>query len=205
MATTPPPDPLPRNDNIGPILLVTSYVFIFPTVITTVLRVGVRIRDKTFGADDITIALSCALAVALSALSIQAVHDGKGRHVWYLSDEQQARIGMLSWANQIVLFCTICTIKTSICLLILRIKDSSWLKWTLYTIIALLVFTNLIPIIALIVECHPVQKFWNRTMKQGNCNAPDFRIYSIYVQSGSFSNSLYCVYRSPLCSILHLD
>lgn len=121
----------------------------------------------------------------LSALSIAAVHHGKGRHVWYLSDEQQATISMLSWANQIVLFCAICMIKTSICLLILRIKKTTWLCWTVYTTIALLVITAVLPIIALCVECKPVSGFWNRKGDGVTCTAPDFRIYSIYVQSGT--------------------
>ena len=165
-----------------------------------------QIRGKTSGADDYTMLFATGLAIALSGISIEAVQDGKGeqrqpssvrsltkrslrlspigRHYQYLSDNQIATVSMLSWVNQIILFCALCMIKTSICLLILRIKDSKWVKWVVYTTIALLAISNLIPIIALCVECSPVYGFWRRTADGVSCNKPDFRIYSIWVQSG---------------------
>jgi hypothetical protein len=130
------------------------------------------------------------LSIAMYALSIAAVKAGKGHHQDDLSESQIERVGELSWINQILLFCSLCMIKVSISLLILRIKNSKWLKITLYTTIALLAITNLIPIIALCVECNPTYGFWRRTAPGVVCHPPDFRIYSIWVQSGMSKSAL---------------
>ena len=185
MASTAPPNPLPPDVDVGPMLTAVSYAFIVPSVLSTALRIWVRAREKILGGDDYTIMIAAALSTVLSALSILAVEHGKGRHIWYLSGEQTRYINMLSWINQIVLFSSITFVKASICLLVLRIKNTKAFRWFLYTVIALLVTTNIIPIIALLVECHPIYRFWDRTAVAGQCRPPDFRIYSIWVESGN--------------------
>lgn len=177
------PNPLPPDVDIGPILLGVSFAFVFPSVFLTGLRVWVRARDKTLGWDDGTILVATVLSVIMSALSINAVQHGKGRHIWYLAKEEAQHISMLSWINQLVLFTAVTFVKSSICLLVLRIKNTKVLRVFLYTVIGFLIITNLLPIIALLVECNPVDKFWDRARK-GTCMPPDFRIYSIWVETG---------------------
>ncbi|TKA83957.1 hypothetical protein B0A55_00238 [Friedmanniomyces simplex] len=188
------PDPLPPNTDIGPMMVAIAYAFIFPALITTAFRIWIRARDHVLGYDDVAISLAACLSIVLSALSIEGVRHGKGRHIWYLDDSQTATIGKLSWINQIVLFCAICLIKISVCLLVLRIKNTKGLRYFLYAVMALLVVTTIIPIIALCIECRPIEGFWHRTI--GHCHSPDFRIYSIYLQAA------YSVLTDLLCSLL---
>ncbi|KAK5734927.1 hypothetical protein LTR17_008560 [Elasticomyces elasticus] len=188
------PDPLPPNVDIGPMMVAVAYVFIFPALITTALRLWIRTRDRILGWDDAAILIASLLAIVLSGLSIEGVKNGKGRHIWYLNEHQTATIGMLSWIAQIDLFCAICLIKISVCLLVLRIKNTKMLRYSLYGVMVLLVITTIIPIIALCTECKPVYGFWHR--KLGKCHSPNFRIYSIYVQAS------YSAATDLLCSLL---
>jgi hypothetical protein len=182
MSASTRPSPLPPHVNIGPRLLVTSYLFMFLSTITTGLRLWVRGQNYYYGLDDLTIALATCCAIALSTMSIAGVKHGKGRHVWYLTHEQILAIGKLSWIGQVVLFCGICMVKMSVCFLVLRIKaDSRRLRLCLYVVMSLTVATTIIPIIALSIECRPLHAFWNRSV--GHCRSSDFRIYSIWVQA----------------------
>ncbi|KAK4962072.1 hypothetical protein LTR10_002569 [Elasticomyces elasticus] len=188
------PDPLPPNADIGPMMVAVAYAFIFPALITTALRLWIRTRDHILGWDDAAILVASLLAIVLSALSIEGTKNGKGRHIWYLNEHQTATIGKLSWIAQIDLFCAICLIKISVCLLVLRIKNTKMLRYSLYAVMVLLVITTIIPIIALCTECKPVYGFWHR--KLGHCHSPNFRIYSIYVQAS------YSAATDLLCSLL---
>nr|OQO29515.1 hypothetical protein B0A51_02607 [Rachicladosporium sp. CCFEE 5018] len=192
MATTLRPGCNPED--IGYMLLITTYVFFAPTIVTTALRLWVRRRDKALGGDDATITVACLLSIALGAINIVGVASGKGHHACALGKSAIVEVGKLSWINQVILFITLCLIKTSICLLLLRIKTTKHFSWFIYAIIALMSLTTLEAIIALMVECTPVYAFWNRSA--GKCRSPNLRIYSIYVQA-SFS-----VFTDLLCSLL---
>ncbi|KAK3110189.1 hypothetical protein LTR53_015777 [Teratosphaeriaceae sp. CCFEE 6253] len=188
-ASAPPPDV-----DIGPMMVAVACAFLVPAIITTSLRLWIRAREQVLGLDDAAIGAAAILSIALSTLSIVAVKHGKGRHAHYLRKEEIAKISELSWVVQIVLFCALCLVKISVCLLVLRIKNTRPLRRFLYGVMALLVVTTVIPIIALCIECRPLQGFWHREM--GQCHSPNFRIYSIYVQAA------YSVMTDLLCSLL---
>lgn len=185
---------MPPDENVGPALVAVSIAFTVPSVLTTIARLWVRYSYKYTGWDDHTMTATILLAIALCALNIAGVTWGKGRHDVYLSPEQEAQINKLSWVAQIVLFSGLCLLKTSICLLILRIRDTKALRWFLYIIIAGLVATSLECIIILIVQCQPTSAFWRP--KTGTCWDPKIRIYSIYLQAA------YSVFTDLLCSLL---
>lgn len=181
MSSAGPCDPLPDDDDIGNALLIPSAIFIVPTVITTALRLWAR--KKAFGYDDWTILIAAILTVVLNALSIRGVGHGKGRHVCFLEDDQILEIGKYSWINQIILFWALAFIKASVCLLVLRVKSTKTLRWITAATIALMVSTTVVACAALMSECRPISAYWNRS--SGECRAPSFRIYSIWVQAGS--------------------
>lgn len=85
--------------------------------------------------------------------------------------------------TQIFLFLNIGLLKCSICILILRIKDTLWLNWCLYVMMAGLILTNIECVIVLLAECSPVEKYWLPDTP-GKCWDTKVRIYSIYVQVG---------------------
>jgi hypothetical protein len=176
-------DPLPADDNIGNELLIPAAVFIVPSVITTALRLWAR--RNSLGLDDWTILLAATLTITMDALSVVGVTHGKGRHVCFLEDESIAEVSKYSWINQIVLFWALLFIKTSICLLVLRVKSTRLLRLTSGLVIGLMVASTLVACVALLVECKPVSAYWSRST--GHCRAPTFRIYSIWIQAGMFS------------------
>jgi hypothetical protein len=111
------------------------------------------------------------------------VRHGKGRHVCALDNESIAAIGRYSWINQIILFWALFFIKVSVCLLVLRVKSTALLRWTSGIVTALMITSTIVACAALLAECKPVSAYWNRS--SGECRAPTFRIYSIWVQAGT--------------------
>lgn len=152
-----PCDPLPEDENLGSHLLMTAAILLAPTILTRILRLWAR--KKVPGWDDFTIAIAAVLTIALNVLSIYGVQNGKGRHVCFLHKKQILEIGKYSWINQIVLFWALFFIKMSVCLLILRVKKTKFLRLATVTIIGLMATSTCIACAALIAECRPVSAF----------------------------------------------
>ncbi|KAK4996969.1 hypothetical protein LTR66_003542 [Elasticomyces elasticus] len=176
------PMPVPPNETKGPTLLLLSCILTSFSIVTTVLRCWVRRARYTLGWDDYTIALTTTLAVARTIVQIVGVRAGNGRHRAYLSVPAYQHVNFLGWLTQLILFPTIGLLKTSICLLILRIKSTKHLKWFLSGIILGLFLTNGLCFLVLLAECSPVQAYW--VPGSGHCWNPKIRIYSIYLQVG---------------------
>jgi hypothetical protein len=172
-------DPSLTDNNIGKILLIPAAILTVPSVITTVLRIYAR--RKALGRDDWTILVAACLVVILNSLSIVGVGHGKGRHVCFLEDDAISIIGKYSWINQIVLFWALAFIKASVCLLVLRVKSTTILRWISGVTIGLMFVSTVVACAALMAECKPISAYWNRS--SGHCRPPAFRIYSIWVQA----------------------
>ncbi|KAI4797452.1 hypothetical protein E4T44_11664 [Aureobasidium sp. EXF-8845] len=104
-------------------------------------------------------------------------------------------INKLTWATQVLLFPTICLMKVSICVLILRIKDTRTLRYILGAVITGLVLTNFECLLVLLAECSPLDAYWNGTSAT-HCWPAKVRIYSIYLQAS------YGVATDVVCTIL---
>ncbi|KAK5002037.1 hypothetical protein LTR28_011905, partial [Elasticomyces elasticus] len=91
---------------------------------------------------------------------IVGVRAGNGRHRAYLSVPAYQYVNFLGWLTQLILFPTIGLLKTSICLLILRIKSTKHLRWFLSGIILGLFLTNGLCFLVLLAECSPVKAYW---------------------------------------------
>ncbi|KFX97734.1 hypothetical protein V490_02647 [Pseudogymnoascus sp. VKM F-3557] len=187
--------PLPEDKNMGTVLLVLTSVLIFFTITTTVLRLWARYMRGLLGWDDYTIGVCCLLAIGRTIIQIVSVYHGNGRHRQYLSEDDYVYVNFLTWMTQIFLFLNIGLLKCSICILILRIKDTPWLNWCLYGMMAGLILTNLECVIVLLAECSPVEKYWLPDTP-GKCWDTKIRIYSIYLQVG------YSVVTDLACTLL---
>ncbi|KAK7429480.1 hypothetical protein QQZ08_004072 [Neonectria magnoliae] len=177
MATVTPPDPLPPDSNVGPVLLGVSATLIAFVIITTSLRIWVRSSNRILGWDDYTIVIVTGLGIARFAIQVAQVQIGNGRHRWFIANENYVSNNMLGWVAQILLFASICLLKVSILLLLLRIEDSRWSRYTSWVIMAGLVVTNFGAIVILLAECHPVEAYWTGV---GKCWDARIRIYWIY-------------------------
>ncbi|KAH6665812.1 hypothetical protein B0J14DRAFT_550623 [Halenospora varia] len=193
MAST-APNPLPPDVNKGPLFLVLTCVLTFFSCTATAMRYWVRKAHRQLGWDDHLILAVTILAVARMGLQVASVYHGNGRHVWYLPSSEKKWVIMASWYTQLILFPSICMLKMSIALLLLRIKDTPKTKITMWAMMVGLIATNLLPCIVLLAECSPVSAYWDASA--GKCWNAKIRIYSIYLQVA------YSILTDLICSLL---
>jgi hypothetical protein len=123
------------HDDKGPTLLVLTCILTSLAIATTSLRCWVRWGNRQLGLDDGAMAVTTVLAVVRMSIQIVSVHYGNGKHREYVSDQDYKIVNKLTWATQVLLFPTICLMKVSICVLILRIKDTRTLRYILGAVI----------------------------------------------------------------------
>ncbi|KAF2760376.1 hypothetical protein EJ05DRAFT_498333 [Pseudovirgaria hyperparasitica] len=188
------PDPLPPDHNVGPALIAWTSILNTLSLLTTALRLIVRRGNGVTGWDDWTILATVTVATVRSALNITGATYGYGRHRWYLTTGQQEKVNMYGFYGQVLLFITLCLLKWSICILLLRIKSTRTLKCIVYPLIAGLFLTNLLCVVVLLAECSPVATFWRPAA--GSCWPAKVRINSIWLQAS------YSVFSDFVCSLL---
>ena len=179
MATAASTTPKLPDENAGPALLAISGILIALILITTFLRLFVRFQHRAIGLDDYTIVLVTVLCLMRFAVQVVQVNKfGNGRHRAYLANDDYVNNNMLGWYAQILLFATICLVKCSICLLLLRIKKERRLMIFLYCLMLGLFITNFGCIVILLAQCRPISVYW--TGGGGSCWDTRVRIYAIY-------------------------
>ncbi|KAF6830301.1 integral membrane protein [Colletotrichum musicola] len=186
---------LPPDENVGPISVALAAVLTALLIITTGLRIWVRAANRKLGWDDWTILLAAATCIARFAIVVKQAEHGNGRHRVYLSEWDYMMVNMYGWWGQVLLFLAVAFLKVSICLLILRIKDTKALKIMLYILMAGVLVTNLGVVIILIAECQPVG-FWRGA--SAKCWPTQIRIYAIY------ATIAYSALTDLICSLLPL-
>ncbi|KAI8246385.1 hypothetical protein K4K57_011393 [Colletotrichum sp. SAR 10_99] len=172
---------LPPDEDIGPASIATAAVLTALMIITTSARIWVRTANRKLGWDDWTILIASGVSIVRFAFVVKQQQYGNGRHRVYLSDYDYMMINMYGWWGQILLFLAVAFLKVSICLLILRIKDTKVLKILLYTIMGGVLVSNFGVVIILVAECQPAG-FWRG--KSAKCWPTQIRIYSIWATIG---------------------
>lgn len=101
------------------------------------------------------------------------VHNGGGRHVWYLSEDQILLAEKWSYIAQVPILLVYATAKTSVALLTLRFVGSVsvWRKSLLFFIIGAVIIVNILTIILIFVQCTPSYALWER-VPGGSCWNP---------------------------------
>lgn len=168
----------------GTAFIVLAVVLFSISLTTTIIRVYMRVLQHQLGWDDFTIALATLLELIELVFNGLEYHAGDGHHVFYLKASQVVKIVKWNYVTEFFLFFIICLTKISICLFILRIKNTGWLKWFLYALMAGLVVTTLVCEVILFAQCRPIRTWWDRSA--GTCW--DLTIYngSIWAQIGRF-------------------
>ncbi|KAK1848968.1 integral membrane protein [Colletotrichum chrysophilum] len=186
---------LPPDEDIGPASVATAAVLTALMIITTSARIWVRAANRKLGWDDWTILIASGVSIVRFAFVVKQQQYGNGRHRVYLSDYDYMMINMYGWWGQILLFLAVAFLKVSICLLILRIKDTKVLKILLYTIMGGVLVSNFGVVIILVAECQPAG-FWRG--KSAKCWPTQIRIYSIW------ATIAFSVLTDLICSLLPL-
>jgi hypothetical protein len=151
---------LPPDHNNGPTLTWVTATLDIIAAFFIALRLWIRYRHHKIGWDDWTILIAYLIANTRMIFQILQSFHGNGRHKVYLTDEQYIQCVKWGWYAQLGLFGGNCFCKMSICLLILRIKETKFLKRLLGSVIFGLVLTNATFDIILLAECSPVKAYW---------------------------------------------
>lgn len=149
-------------------------------ILTTCIRILVRWSRTAFGIDDCSIIAALLAMVATYSISFRAATTGSGQHRNKLAEKEYQHILLLSWISQLLLYLSLCLLKLSIGLLILRTQESKngrILAWCLVTGILL---TSIEVIIVIIADCQPIQAHWTGT---GICWSKKVRRISIYIHT----------------------
>ena len=94
------------------------------------------------------------------------VHDGFGRHRYYLSADHYQHFQKLSFVEWVLTFFTLTVSKVSICLLLLRIVIDEKIVRPIQGLIAFLVASMIVIMLLWILQCSPVDAAWNATKKE---------------------------------------
>ncbi|KAL8965502.1 MAG: hypothetical protein Q9183_003820, partial [Haloplaca sp. 2 TL-2023] len=186
--------PVDGDINRGTQFMVIAFVFGFLSTVTTAIRITVRTLKRQFGYDDFAISLATALILIQLVFYGLEYHEGAGRHAFYLSQRQQQRSLMWNYVTQYLLFLILSITKVSICLFILRIKNTGWLRWCLYALMGGLVVTTLSCIIILSAQCRPLWAFW--MPEAGSCWRKDVYNDAIWAQVA------YSIFSDLVCTLL---
>ena len=168
----------------GTTLIVLAAVLTFFSTTTCIIRIFIRAIKHQLGWDDFTITLATLLLLIQLVFTGLEYHAGDGHHVFYLKASQKVEVVKWNYVTEFLLFFIICLTKISICLFILRIKNTGWLKRCLYALMAGLVVTTLVCEVILFAQCQPIHAWWDRSA--GKCW--NLAIYngSIWAQIGTF-------------------
>jgi hypothetical protein len=178
---------LPPDQNVGPALMIITGILTAFIIITTAGRLFVRFNLRILAWDDYTILIATILATLRTVMQAIQGHYGNGRHIEYLKKEDIVTSNMWGFYAMILLFSSICFLKTSIILLLLRIKSNPRLRAFLYAVIVGLFITNFGTVLIIVAQCNPPSAYWTG---KGKCWDIRVRIYYIYVTIGWLFPSL---------------
>ena len=177
-----PPLPSGGDVNRGATLVVLCGVFGFISTTTTLIRVTVRGLSQQLGWDDFAISAATIFLITGEIFNGLSYGAGYGRHTVYLTPKQIQAILKWSFVTQIFLYLVNSITKVSICLYILRIKRTGWLKWSMYALTAGLTITAATCSIILLAQCRPIYRNWDRMNPHGSCWEPKVYEDAIWAQ-----------------------
>lgn len=191
------PDPHGNRDR-GTGYLVYVWIMVWLSTLTTLLRAVVRGRlTRNLGSDDyFMIACTITNLIGLGFVT-RCVLDGEGHHMYYLSAAQRQNFVLVEWMDWMQTFISICFFKISICLFLLRIKDTRKNKIFLYTFIASNVLLTCIVVGLYAGICDPPSAYWV-VGYEGRCFTPK-QVMGIVIAQGC----KFCQYWGTMGSFAH--
>ncbi|KAI3021098.1 hypothetical protein CBS147347_8109 [Aspergillus niger] len=125
-----------------------------------------------------------ALDIVLTACAIAGAKEGVGRHfVDFHSSEDLHHAMLWWWLGQCLYICASGIAKVSIALALLRLSVQKYQRMILWTVMGASICISLIFWFLMLLQCHPVSEFWERT-GTGKCLNTDILINVAYVYSG---------------------
>ncbi|KAF1993051.1 hypothetical protein P154DRAFT_540728 [Amniculicola lignicola CBS 123094] len=171
------------GDNRGPELQAICATFIAMAFIALSLRVYVRsCMVKAFGSDDALMVVAFFFYIWYTTSSMSGAAYGTGRHMGELSDDEILKAMRFWWNCYLSFFLTMICAKLSIGLFLLRVTVSNVHRWSIYIAMGLSVVSGLAFFFVTLVQCTPVDYFWNKH-QPGKCLNMDVIVALTYFYS----------------------
>ncbi|KAK0512238.1 hypothetical protein JMJ35_005366 [Cladonia borealis] len=162
---------LPADNDRGPMLLAITWTTAAVATMIVILRIYSRtVFQHTMGRDDAAI-IAALLSTLLGQVWITLqVHDGYGRHVYYLSNHQILQSTKWTTVFEIQNAIGVYFVKVSVCLFILRMiaVTHEAMRRVLLGTIALLTLLMLGNVSVICFQCVPFEAVWNPAIS-GRC------------------------------------
>ncbi|KAI9711780.1 MAG: hypothetical protein M1820_001925 [Bogoriella megaspora] len=164
---------------LDPNIIAAASIVGAAALISVCLRIVSRkIKGNQLGADDYTILLALVFALGMVANTFVSMHYGLGKHTATLSPKQLVKFIQVSilrallgnvtnkwqtqWACELLWAATTSIVKISVLLLYLRIFSKlRYMRIAAWTLIAFCALWGTAIIITGILQCRPVQRFWD--------------------------------------------
>lgn len=135
--------------------------------IFVVLRLYARLfLTKAARWDDWTIVLALVGSLIGAGLDFPEIHNGFGRHEYYLNDHQIQEFKKYTYGEWLQTFFTLMFTKVSICLLLLRISPSKRIIRPIQGLVVFLILSNVVLSLVWILQCIPVDGAWDATRQK---------------------------------------
>ena len=157
------------NEDQGHKYIAAAWVLVMAALFSSLVRIAVRSRlTRNMGSDDWWMIITMISNLVGLGFVTQEWRDGEGRHMYYLSKPQIENFGVIGWLDWMQTFITICFCKISICMFLLRIKDTRANKWFMYSLIAANVVVTIVVTGMFAGLCTPPNAYW-KINKPGHC------------------------------------
>lgn len=152
---------VPLSDRGRTLRIMTAFLGSI-SIVMIMLRIGFRIAKRILGWDDYVMLLTLALLIPQMAFTFLEIPLGSGAHIATLGVLQITE--QLKWVyiTELFLFLVLCATKVSICLFVLRLKQTDkFLRWFLYFLMSGLVITTIPVVVVWFAQCQPIHSFWD--------------------------------------------
>ncbi|KAJ4301670.1 hypothetical protein N0V90_003763 [Kalmusia sp. IMI 367209] len=139
-------------------------------ITSVLLRVYVRIRlVRAFGWDDAFMVTALAFHIMFAVSAIKGVHWGTGRHMAILNEEQITK-ALKYWYLCYPAYClSMVAAKISIGIFLLRVTVQPVYRRIIYVVMISTVITGLVFFFISVLQCSPVNFFWEKFTMTGTC------------------------------------
>jgi len=210
--------PVGGDVNKGTALLVVIVISFVLAILSVSGRMAVRVFIvRSVGWDDWTMILAAvslppirAICVSLihpeiaatisTAFNLEYLHDGGGRHQFYLSAAEGVDASKWSTLANLPFILATTLTKISICVMIVRITTSKHIKRALWVVVGLLVAINGACFIVIVGECRPIAAVWDYSLR-GDCWSHNVLMSFALVQFSKYQSPDPCQHTDP-CSLL---
>ncbi|KAE8372123.1 hypothetical protein BDV26DRAFT_274735 [Aspergillus bertholletiae] len=173
-----------RLEGGGKSIFVVVIICLCTSLAVVVLRCFVRLKMvKTFGWDDTLMVFAMALNIWFAICGIAGSLAGFGRKFSDFDRPQDIEKALFWWwLGQSAYIWVVTMARLSIAMLLLRITTRPRDSIVTYTVMVLAVVVGLPFWFVLMLQCHPVQEFWQRT-SHGSCISTKYVIDVTYIYS----------------------